>query len=270
MINYLISRFIKMIMKFLKSLIKNIIPSTISYSGPFKNWKSLNNSNSYDKSNLQEYLFKQAKQVWENKEVYERDGHIFKTIHRSWHVSLSILEISKSLNKSNIKVCDFGGGYGTSYIENKFLINKFSIEFDWNIIELKELVQNAKQIVPENKIKFFDDIDKHLYEADILLFGSSLQYLENPYSTLDKCINKIKPKYIIFDRTGFSSNKNDEIFLQNVNLRYKASYPAWIFSENKFLEHLNKMEYIKIDSWRSNQIPKSKQTFMGYLFKASL
>ena len=116
-----------MIMKFLKSLIKNIIPSTISYSGPFKNWKSLNNSNSYDKSNLQEYLFKQAKQVWENKEVYERDGHIFKTIHRSWHVSLSILEISKSLNKSNIKVCDFGGGYGTSYIENKFLINSLLV-----------------------------------------------------------------------------------------------------------------------------------------------
>ncbi len=258
-----------MIKEYLKNLIKKLIPQSISYSGPYKDWKSLNDISSYDKSNLQKYLFNQAKKVWENEEVYERDGHIFEKIHRSWNVSISILEISNALEQYKIKVCDFGGGFGTSYIENKFLIEKFNIEFDWNIIELKELVKNAKLIVPENSIKFFDYIDHDLYESDILLFGSSMQYLENPYGILDECINKIKPKYIIFDRTGFSNKKYDEIFLQKVNLGYKATYPAWILSESIFLEYFKKMRYERIDSWKSNQIPKSKQTFMGYLFRAS-
>ena len=97
-----------------------------------------------------------------------------------------------------------------------------------------------------------------------------MQYLENPYEILDECINKIKPKYIIFDRTGFSNKKHDEIFLQNVNLGYKATYPAWILSESIFLEYFKKMRYERIDSWESNQIPKSMQTFMGFVFRASL
>ena len=67
-----------MIKEYLKNLIKKLIPQSISYSGPYKDWKSLNDISSYDKSNLQKYLFNQAKKVWENDEVYERDGYIFE------------------------------------------------------------------------------------------------------------------------------------------------------------------------------------------------
>jgi putative methyltransferase (TIGR04325 family) len=71
-----------------------------------------------------------------------------------------------------------------------------------------------------------------------------LQYLEEPYTWLDRIL-KLGIPYIIIDRTAFLEFDTDLLTIQNVpEVIYKASYPSWFFSKEKFLRVLKNYEII--------------------------
>jgi putative methyltransferase (TIGR04325 family) len=253
---------------FLKQLLMKIVPRSISFHGPYPSWKELIEKHSYHSPLLQNKLFEQAKRVWSGEAAYERDGFIFDEIQRSWPVSLTISKIINDKNKKSLSVLDFGGAYGSSYIENMFLESFYSdFKFNWNIVELPNIVKLGTEFFTSKHLNFYSDINEVEQNIDLVLFGSSIQYLEFPYEILSNVIKTHDPTYIIFDRTGVSSSPKDQIYLQKVKLDYKASYPAWILSEEKFLNFFKYNEYEKILDWNSIQIPDSFQKFKGFAFK---
>jgi putative methyltransferase (TIGR04325 family) len=202
-------------------------------------------------------IYKASKQV-PNKKNYERDGVNFDEIQYSWPLLSSIL-LAKNNDKLN--VLDFGGSFGTTYYQNrKFL--KHIKKVEWNIIEQKKIVQIAKK----KNINFYESLNEIKKKPDIVLFCCSLCYIQNPYEILQKVID-IKSKFIVIDRTPFTSSKKDLFAIQVVNKRiYDAKLPITIFSLNKFIKFLKK-DYILIEKWISEDQPELSDNYKGLLFK---
>ena len=252
---------------FFKLLAFKLLPRSIIFKGPYENWNSLEENNSYDSSKLNDRLFSQAQKVWDGKAKYERDGFIFNEIQRSWQVSFSFSIINNHNKADYLNVLDFGGAYGSSYIENAFLEDLLNLKLMWNIVELPSISKLGSENFQTKSFKFYDDINKIDSHINVVLFGSSIQYIQDPYHLLTNILKKFSPGYLIFDRTGFSSKSNDEIFLQKVNMEYKASYPAWILSHAKFLNFFKDNNYEVLFDWDSIQIPHSNQKYKGLLLK---
>ena len=123
------------------------------------------------------------------------------------------------INKSKVKVVDFGGGGGNLY----FVAEKFFPEasFDWNVVETKQMVNQARKFI-NNGPNFHSDIFKLLgkNDFDLLIVSGSLQYLPNPLGFLEEIMDK-KIDHIFFTRTP----------LTNLNRTYSFMQESWL-SEN--------------------------------------
>jgi putative methyltransferase (TIGR04325 family) len=74
-------------------------------------------------------------------------------------------------------------------------------------------------------------------------------------------------KYIIFDRTAFIDTGDDRITVQKVPPEiYPASYPAWFFNQEKFLDFFSG-EYELIADFISNDQANITSIYKGYIFK---
>lgn len=73
----------------------------------------------------------------------------------------------------------------------------------------------------------------------MVILSSVLQYLERPYDKLRELL-ELRCDHIIIDRTPFWDGPIDRLCVQNVPPSiYPASYPSWIFSMQRFREHLS-------------------------------
>ena len=165
---------------------------------------------------------------------YERDSITYDTIQYSWPVLSFLLYIINNENRLN--VIDYGGSLGTSYFQNLKFLNQVD-NFRWNIIEQEAFVKIGKEYFSNENLFFYPSIDECLQSTtpSILLFSSSLQYLERPFHILDKIIEKSKVRYMIFDLIGILNNGyQDRLTVQKVSPKiYDASYPCWFFNEQK-------------------------------------
>lgn len=110
-------------------------------------------------------------------------------------------------------------------------------ELRWNIVEQKKMVECGKKYFETDCLKFYFNIDDCIEEQnpDLILLSSVIQHIEKPYDLLKKIIS-CGLEFIIIDRTAFVKGDKDRLTVQKVSPKiYKASYPAWFFDENKFL-----------------------------------
>ena len=203
----------------------------------------------------------------DNKIAGERDSVIFDRPQHSYTL-LTALLYSISINK-NLTVFDIGGSLGSTFYQHRnFLEKNLHI---WNIIEQKSFVIKGIQDYSCDKLCFQEKLPKPIDEASsFFLLSSTLQYLENPYDYIDR-ISDLNPHFIFIDKTPFSSDNKDYLTVQNINEPiYKASYPAWHFSERKLLAMLPNYEpYFTFNTYESivNECRYFNSTFKGFFFK---
>ncbi len=174
----------------------------------FKTYKNFNdaskNNNNYAEKDLIKVVVTKAKE-FQNTGANERlvDSMALRTFF-----ILNILQKSK-----NINILDFGGGAGTHYmvLKNYF---KNSIDFNWHVVETKELAKEAIDQGLENKeLKFFSDINQaieNLEEIDLIYANGSLCYTDNPTKYITDLL-EIKAKYMYITRTPFNEESNENI-----------------------------------------------------------
>ena len=93
-----------------------------------------------------------------------------------------------------------------------------------------------------------------------------LQYIESPYTLLSTIFAE-NFEYIIIDRTPFIDSEKDRITVQKVHPKiYKASYPCWFFSEEKFKQAFE-VNYELITEFTSTDQANIKSVFKGFLYK---
>ena len=144
-------------------------------------------------------------------------------------------------NNGRLNIIDFGGALGSTYRTCMPFLRQLA-SVSWNVIELPQIVELGKREFEDSSLHFYDTIEECLSHNSIdgILFGSTLQYLPDPYDILNS-LDKFSFDYLVIDRTPFTSNGGHRICVQNVpKCIYDASYPCNIFDYNDFLQSIEK------------------------------
>lgn len=120
------------------------------------------------------------------------------TIVTEEHAFLPFLVSILCSYQKGIKVLDFGGGMGVSYIY-LLLCATNAKEISYYVVENENLVKNCSQLFPNSNIQFYSSLPTEPENVDLVYISSALQYIENYASLLDR-LCQYKPKYLLFNK----------------------------------------------------------------------
>jgi putative methyltransferase (TIGR04325 family) len=270
----------------MKKVLKKVIPKTViglfrkppvpsGWFGNYDTWEAAKkNCTGYSDSSILEKVKSSVLKVKNGEAVYERDSVVFDKIEYSQPLLDAFISIAKEQN-GVLHITDFGGSLGSSYFQNKPFLKELK-KLKWNIVEQKHFVDCGKKFIQENELHFYYSIEKSLADAkpQVLFLSSVIQYFERPYDLIDTCL-QYGFDYIIIDRTAFVESKKERITVQIVpEFIYKASYPAWFFNEQKFVNAFSK-NYQLISEFDSKFDPREQledkvwSYRKGFVFKKS-
>jgi len=244
--------------------------------GNYPNWKvAMEKCKGYDDIIILEAVKKSILKVKKGDAAYERDSVLFDEIPYSEPLINTFKNIANE-NAGVLHVVDFGGSLGSSYFQNRTFLNEIEV-LNWSIVEQKHFVDCGKELLEDEQLKFYYTINEAIKnnKSSVLLLSSVIQYFEDPKALIQKCIN-YNFDYIIIDRTAFINKDNDRITVQIVpEYIYKASYPAWFFNEQNFLDNF-KHKYEIINNFLSDlsvpiNIDKNTEAYWkGFVLKKKI
>ena len=164
--------------------------------------------------------------------AHERDGVNFEEISYTWPV-LSALLLSAAQNGGTLSVVDFGGSLGTTFFQNRLYLKRIK-RVRWVVVEQENYVGAGRKNFANQELTFETDFFSAVVETrpSVILFGSSLQYVEDPESIL-MIAKHSGASHIVFDRTPVIAGQPTFLAIQTVPKSiYKARYPSWVFSQN--------------------------------------
>jgi putative methyltransferase (TIGR04325 family) len=245
---------------------------TVLFSGNYNSWNEVKEiAEGYDSAHILEKCKTSLLKVKNGEAVYERDSVLFDEIQYSWPLLAGLQRVALE-NKGNLCVMDFGGSLGSTYYQNKEFLNTLN-KLEWCIVEQKEFVDCGKKYFEDEQLKFYYTVEKCIsdHKPDVLVLSGVLQYLEKPYEWIEKFI-ALKIPYIIIDRTTLVKSERDILTVQNVPEGiYKASYPAWFFNIDRFIEQFK--NYATLASFDTHQgvvihlENGLTSTYKGYILK---
>ncbi|MDX2197102.1 MAG: methyltransferase, TIGR04325 family [Cytophagales bacterium] len=207
------------------------------WSGNYETWDQAKaQSTGYDAQIILEKVKNSMLLVKAGKAVYERDSVLFDKIQYSWPTLAALLKVAGEYD-GNLNVLDFGGSLGSTYFQNRDFFAHIK-SLNWCIVEQKNFVEEGKKYLADNQLKFYYNIEESIsaHKPHLLLLSGVLQCIDLPYDWISGFMQHSIP-YIVVDRTAFISADNERLTVQNVPEHiYKASYPAWFFNENKFIQ----------------------------------
>jgi putative methyltransferase (TIGR04325 family) len=243
------------------------IAGPVRFTGRYRTWDEAQQaSGGYDSDLILTKVRDALLKVKTGEAVYERDSVLFDKIEYSWPLLAGLLWIS-SLNDNKLNLIDFGGSLGSSYYQNRGFLAHLR-PLTWNIVEQPKFVECGKQNFEDDTLKFYGSIPECLAATrpDTVLFLSVLQYLERPYDMLRSIIDR-QFRFIIIDRTPFLVRGADRITVQRVSSAiYRASYPAWLFNEEAFLDLLLP-SYECVTDFVSFDSGDGRFRYKGFLFR---
>ncbi len=238
----------------IRTIIKNILPAGLiklyrwrparfGYFGAYQKWsEAQNKSRGYHDDQIFAKIIDAALQVKNGQALYERDSVVFDKIQYFWPTLACLLFIA-SKNNNHLQVLDFGGSLGSTYYQNYGFLKHLD-NFTWSIIEQDKLVDFGRSNLESGSLKFYYNLAEFFGNgpASVVLFSSSLQYLENPWEILADTF-KYRPPYILLDRLVVNQNKTI-VTVQKVPPEiYPAVYPVWVFNESEIMDFFAKNNY---------------------------
>lgn len=224
--------------------------NSISFTGNYVSWASAEvHTSGYNADEIFQRVRESALKVQRGKAVFERDSVCFYQEEYRWPALACLLSVAAERG-CKLNVLDFGGALGSFYFQHKKFFNRLK-SVRWSVVEQAHFVECGKNEFQNEELRFYSNIDECLVngKVDVVFLSSVLQYLENPESMLIT-LSKTKVDYILIDRTPFIKDSNNRITVQNVpESIYKATYPAWFFSSNKFDELISKIGYRLIEEF---------------------
>ncbi|MFD1258532.1 methyltransferase, TIGR04325 family [Mucilaginibacter terrae] len=222
--------------EFIPAIVKRVVRYSFKYGwhGRYSNWhNALAQTTGYNANAVLQRVKEAALKVTSGQARYERDGIAQNEVELFYPLLATLLWVA-SQNNNRLSLIDYGGSLGTSYRQN-FPFLKHLESLEWHLIEQKMFVDEGRESFENENLKFYYSLDDvlPLAEPQLLLFSSSLQYLEKPYTLLEK-VKQTRIPYLMIDRTAFINEPDDRLTIQTVPPAfYDASYPCWFFSEQK-------------------------------------
>lgn len=174
--------------------------------------------NSYDEDRLARIVFKKTN-IYKNNLVSNRP--ILSEID-----SLrTLIGLSLALKDNELNVIDFGGACGTHY----FIANAFfgeSNRLRWHIVETPTMKRAGKNL-EDGQLRFFDNVSdakKELGRVDLIFSSGALQYVPDPYETLNELV-ECGSTNIFITRVGLSKGDKEITTIQKSRLSANGPGP---------------------------------------------
>jgi len=140
---------------------------------------------------------------------------------------------------NNLRIIEYGGGVGQRYYEFCKLVGTKK-KINWTIIEQKKYCEYSNKKNKEIKfLKSFESLSRYNKHTSILIYSTSLQYLNNPHEELKKVINNENIKYLFIENLPLSGKKEKNL-LQTHYTDKRNFYSFKIFNNKKVMKLLNK------------------------------
>lgn len=172
--------------------------------------------------------------------AYERDSVTFDQHVYPFPVLAGLLR-ARSADGNRLSVLDFGGSLGTTYFQCRDFLSATGF-FRWSVVEQSEHVKCGRAEFADERLRFYISIDECLAQEqpNVLLLSGVIQHLPKPHEFLADVLQR-GFAHVIVDRTAFFSGNRDLLTVQHVpDWIYRASYPAWFLSEERFLHSFGK------------------------------
>jgi putative methyltransferase (TIGR04325 family) len=203
------------------------------WEGNYPDWESAAAAaDGYDSAAILEKVYGAALAVRDGKALWERDSVLFYEEAYNWPLVAGLMHLA-AVNKGTLRVLDFGGAFGSTYMQNRVLLDKLQ-HVEWHIVEQPHIVDLGRKEFSSSVLHFWHNIEDCLdaHEIDVILFSSVLQYMQNPYEIISKAV-KFNTSGIIIDRTPFAE-QGERITIQHVPEKiYKANYVCYFLNKLK-------------------------------------
>ncbi|NJD34694.1 MAG: methyltransferase, TIGR04325 family [Betaproteobacteria bacterium] len=225
----------------------------IVFTGNYPSWSEARQaSTGYDSATIFHRVRDAALKVKSGAAVFERDSACFYQEEYRWPTLACLLAIAAE-RRSHLRVLDLGGSLGSYYFQHRKFMSRLE-KVHWSVVEQKHFVACGRDEFQNECLKFYESVDDCLAEGpvDVAFLSSVLQYLERPYAMLATLADAEIP-YLLIDRTAFVEGTQDRLTVQHVpESIYEASYPAWLFSRQKFMTAIAKASYRPITEFLSD------------------
>ena len=221
----------------------------------------------YDSLQITNQLVEATRKVRDGEFAYERDGVLFQKTQYSWPLLASLLSTPRE--GQILRVLDWGGSLGSTYRQNRQVLECAGIELEWTVVEQPHLVSIGEYEFADGALRFASNLEGFKNgDFDVVLFASSICYVPDAEAVLSS-VTALAPKRIIFDRTPEATGQDDLYGVQQVGSKiYKASYPIRSFGRGK-IERMLAPNYAKMLEWESELQPDPQTVSKGYLFSRS-
>jgi putative methyltransferase (TIGR04325 family) len=175
--------------------------------------------------------------------VFERDSVGFTKAHYSF-AAVAALQNIATKNNNELELTDFGGSLGSSYFQHKIFFSSLK-KLQWRVVELPNIIDFGKANLQDDHLFFYHTLaEAEAQQKSTVLFSSStLQSVPNPFEWMDEFIKRDYP-YILLDRIAFVKRDTHQVTVQYTHeMIYEASYPAWFFNEQLFVQYFLERGY---------------------------
>jgi len=227
--------------EFIPAIVKRIARYSFKYGwhGRYQNWAQASaQTTGYNADSVLQRVSAAALKVKNGQALYERDGIALNHIE-VFYPLLSALLLVASRNNNQLSLVDYGGSLGTSYRQNLPYLRHLQ-RLQWHLVEQKMFVDEGRKNFENEHLHFHYSLTEVLQKdkPQLLMFSSSLQYMEKPYELLTE-VKQSAIEYLLIDRTAFIEEPEDRLTIQKVPPAfYEASYPCWFFSQQKMTAFL--------------------------------
>lgn len=163
---------------------------------------------------------------------------------------------------------DFGGSLGSVYLQHRRFLEGV-LDLQWSVVEQPHFVRCGQNEFQNEYLKFFETIQMAMTRGpiDVALFSGVLQYLENPREQLAEVGVACIP-FVLIDRTPFTNCAGDRLAVQDVPTSiYRASYPSWFFSAQKFEGFMENLEYHLVARFSDNELVAADYDYKGIYYR---
>ena len=234
-------RIVKRVPPEIRALVRRKFPSGGPFDDSVLDWDgAVAASDGYDSPEILERVITGTQTVLAGDAAFERDSAVFASREYSWPL-ISALCLAAARTSGQLKVLDVGGSLGSVYFQHRLFLDQLG-SVTWNIVEQPHFVKAGIELMPDGPLVFHEDLKSSLdgVQPNLVLFGSSLQYLREPTAALD-LIAGSSTSLLVLDRLPVWQEEFSKVSIQKVPKRiYEASYPAWIFSESELRRLLEK------------------------------
>jgi putative methyltransferase (TIGR04325 family) len=234
------------------------------FRGDYATWQEARSASAgYDDPAILERVARATRQVAAGEAAFERDGVAFERefVHAPL---LAALRSAADARQGRLRVLDFGGSLGSACWQHRRALADL-VELEWHVVEQPHYVAAGRREFAGEELRFHTEIAAATSAGapDLVLASSVLQYVPDPWRTLDRLLEVAAPR-LFLDRIPLLPAGPDRLTVEDVPPELgETSYPAWFLEERRLLAAVGRRYELveRFVTTLENGLPESWQVF---------